>query len=218
MSDIASPPSAGLCLIGRSSSHFTRVVRILAWELGLDCAFQPVHDLGSRDPADFAGNPAMKLPVLRRGAQVSYGAENSCRTLAQWLPGTLRIVWTEQLPGLDARNAQELIWHGMAAQVQLVFGTQAARLPADNLYFAKAAEGLRNVLDWLDARIDSLLAALPPRDVSLLEITLYCLWEHLQFRPTIDTAPFGRLAAFAADFGQRPSARNTAYRFDTPPA
>jgi hypothetical protein len=34
------------CLIGRSSSHFTRVPRMLALELGIDCAFQPVYDLG----------------------------------------------------------------------------------------------------------------------------------------------------------------------------
>lgn len=52
------------CLIGRSSSHFTRVPRMLALELGVDLAFQPVYDLGSRQTADYGGNPAMKLPVL----------------------------------------------------------------------------------------------------------------------------------------------------------
>lgn len=218
MSDTLPPLNARCCLIGRSSSHFTRVARIVAWELGVTCELQPVYNLGSCNPDDFAGNPAMKLPVLHLGDTVSYGAENICRTLAERMPGTLRMLWTEQLPGPDARNAQELVWHAMAAQVQLVFGTQAAKLPADNLYFAKAADGMRRVLGWLDERIDGLLASLPPRDVSLLEVTLFCLWEHLLFRPTIDVSAFGRLAAFAENFGQRPSARNTAYRFDTPPA
>ncbi|MGN6235826.1 glutathione S-transferase N-terminal domain-containing protein [Dyella sp.] len=208
------------CLIGRSSSHFTRVPRMLALELGVDCAFQPVYDLGSRDVGDYGGNPAMKLPVLRLGnGQVAFGAENVARTLAELAPARIDMVWTEQLPGLEARNAQELVWHAMAAQVQLVFGMQAAKLPADNLYFAKAADGLANVLAWLEARIEAVLATLPPsRHVSLLELTLLCLIEHLRFRPTVALDAYPTLARFADTFGQRASAVQTAYRFDTPPA
>lgn len=208
------------CLIGRSSSHFTRVPRMLALELGIDCAFQPVYDLGSRHTTDYGGNPAMKLPVLRLGdGQVAFGAENVARTLAELAPSRIDLVWTEQLPGLEARNAQELVWHAMAAQVQLVFGTQAAKLPADNLYFAKAADGLANVLAWLEARIEAVLATLPPsRHVSLLELTLFCLIEHLRFRLTVALDAYPTLARFADTFGQRPSAQQTTYRLDTPPA
>ena len=87
------------CLIGRSSSHFTRVPRMLALELGIECAFQPVYDLGSRHTTDYGGNPAMKLPVLRLGdGQVAFGAENVARTLAELAPSRIDLVWTEQLP------------------------------------------------------------------------------------------------------------------------
>ena len=208
------------CLIGRSSSHFTRVPRMLALELGIDCGFQPVYDLGSRHTTDYGGNPAMKLPVLRLSdGQVAFGAENVARTLVELASGRIDMVWTEQLPGLEARNAQELVWHAMAAQVQLVFGTQAAKLPADNLYFAKAADGLANVLAWLEARIEAVLATLPlARHVSLLELTLFCLIEHLRFRPTVALHAYPTLASFTDTFGQRPSAQQTTYRFDTPPA
>lgn len=203
-------------LIGRSSSHFTRVVRIVAAELGVDCAFQPVYDLGSRDSADYGGNPAMKLPVLRLGAEAVFGTENICRTLIERFPADARVLLTEHLPGPAARNAQEMVWHAMAAQVQLVFGTQAAGLPAANLYFAKAAEGLVQVLAWLDEHVDAVLAALPVRDISLFEVTLFCLLEHLDFRPSVGWAGHPRLQAFVAAFGQRPSARATGYRFDRP--
>lgn len=209
------------CLIGRSSSHFTRVPRMLALELGVDCAFQPVADLRSRAVDDYAGNPAMKLPVLQlpEGA-LAFGAENIARTLATLAPPpTMPIVWTEQLPGLAARNAQELVWHAMAAQVQLVFGLQAAGLPADNVYFAKAADGLAQSLAWLDARLEDVLATLPPPPrLSLLELTAFCLVEHLRFRPTLALAPYPALLRFADRYGQRDAARQTAYRFDTPPA
>jgi glutathione S-transferase len=201
-------------LVGRSSSHFTRLARMFAEELGIPYTFVPVHDLASRDPADYAGNPALKLPVLVLPEGPVFGAENICRTLEARASKPQRIVWTGQLPDLRARNAQELVWHGMNAQVQLVFGMQVARLPGENVYFAKAADGFRNALAWLDANLESVLHALPPRDLSLLEASLFCLLEHLVFRDTLPVAPYRHLAAFAATWRERPAAVRTAYAFD----
>ena len=39
-------------LVGRSSSHFTRVARLLAYELGVEHDFSPVYELGSTDVRD----------------------------------------------------------------------------------------------------------------------------------------------------------------------
>lgn len=205
-----------LLLIGRSSSHFTRVARIVAAELELPLAFQPVYDLGSRERADYGDSPAMKLPVLRMDDELVFGTENICRTLADRVADA-GIVWTGASPHVQVRNAQELAWHAMAAQVQLVFGTQACGLPADNAYFAKAADGLRQSLAWLDAHLDAVLDELPPRRISLLEVTLFCVWEHLGFRPTVERVGYPRLERFAQQFAERPSARQTPYRFDAPP-
>ncbi|WP_244754162.1 glutathione S-transferase family protein [Rhodanobacter sp. B2A1Ga4] len=205
-------------ITGRSSSHFTRLVRVFALELGVACEFAPVYDLASLDARDYAGNPALKLPVLTKDGTTVFGAENICRVLAEFAPAQRRIVWPEDVRELQARNAQELIWHAMQAQVQLGFGTQVAQLPADSIYFAKAAAGLRNALQWLDERLLPVIATLPPRDLSLLEASLFCLVEHLAFRVTVPLAPYGHLAAFAREFGERASARHTAYCFDVPPA
>jgi len=200
-------------LVGRSSSHFTRLARLFAEELGVAYAFEPVYDLASRDPSDYAGNPALKLPVLVVPEGPVFGAENICRTLAARTGGS-RILWTEHLPDPRARNAQELVWHGMGAQVQLVFGMQVARLPAGNVYFTKATDGFRNALTWLDANLESVLQGLPPRDLSLLETSLFCLLDHLVFRDTLPLEPHRHLAAFAAAWRERPAARRTAYAFD----
>jgi len=206
-----------LRITGRSSSHFTRLARVFALELGVACEFVPVYDLASLDARDYAGNPALKLPVLTKGTATLFGAENICRVLAESAPEPQRIVWPEDVRDLQARNAQELVWHAMQAQVQLGFGTQIAKLPADSVYFVKAAAGLRNALAWLDETAPSVIQTLPPHDLSMLEISLFCLVEHLAFRTTVPLAPYARLTGFAGEFGRRASARDTAYRFDVSP-
>ncbi len=207
-----------LQLVGRSSSHFTRVAVLFAHELGVPFELVPLYDLTSTDAALYAGNPALKVPILRTGSSVLFGAENICRRLAELAPSPVNVVWPEQLCDDRARNAQELVWHGMAAQVQLVFGIAAAKLPADNLYFVKAREGFQAALHWLDGHLEGVLSLLPrARTTSLFEVTLFCLFEHIAFRGTLPLEPYPALARFCAGFSARPSAQRSAYRFDVPP-
>ncbi|MBK7858931.1 MAG: glutathione S-transferase family protein [Archangiaceae bacterium] len=203
-----------LQLIGRSSSHFTRVAAMFAHELGVPYELVAVHDITSSDSQVFAGNPALKLPSLRTESGLVFGCENICRKLARLSTRPRRIVWPEQEEDDEARNAHELLWHAMAAQVQWVIGTMVAKLPADNVYFAKGRAGFEGALQWLDAHVEAVLRALPPRDLSLFEVALFCLVEHLTFRQSLPVAPYPRLVAFAQTFGQRPSAQATPYRFD----
>jgi glutathione S-transferase len=206
-------------LVGRSSSLFTRVPAIFAHELRVPFELLPIHDMTAVDPAVYGGNPALKLPALRRDGSLVLGAENICRALADMADGTLRVVWPEQLREDVSRNAQELVWHAMAAQVQLVLGTIVGKLPADNVYFKKGRAGFEGALRWLDDNLASALGALPsPRDVSLFEVTLFCLIEHIAFRGTLPLDPYPSLRRFTADFALRPSAQSTVYRFDAPPA
>jgi glutathione S-transferase len=207
-----------LQIIGRSSSHFTRVPLIFAHELGIAVELVPIFDVTNTDAAIYAGNPALKMPTLRRGdGTLVFGAENICRTLAESSKTPRHIVWPEDLRGDTSRNAQELVWHGMAAQVQLVFGTMTNKLPADNAYFSKARSGFEGALQWLEAHWIEALGALPPRDLSLLEVTLFCLLEHIEFRGPLSLEPYPTLVHFTQTFRQWPSAQLTRYRFDTPP-
>jgi glutathione S-transferase len=206
-----------LRLTGRSSSHFTRVVRMVAHELGVPLELDVVHDLMSHDVATFHGNPALKIPTLHVGSSLLFGTENICRKLVEHAGrvGDPRVVLAEHVTDDLARSAQELTWHAMAAQVQLRVGIELAKLPADNVFFTKASAGLVGALAWLDQNADEVLARLPqPRAVSVLEVTLFCLLEHLTFRPTIALDSFPVLRAFAAAFAERESARRTPFQFD----
>ena len=205
-------------IIGRSSSLFTRVPLIFAHELALSFELTAIYDMTKVDPAVYAGNPALKLPTLRRAGSMVFGAENICRALVDLAAARLRIVWPEELRDDLSRNAQELVWHGMAAQVQLVFGTCVARLPANNIFFAKGRAGFEGALRWLDQNLAGALRSLPaPRDLSLFEVTLFCLMEHLTFRSTLPVAPYPSLVRFTQEFALRPSAQRTTYHLDTLP-
>jgi glutathione S-transferase len=209
-------------IIGRRSSHFTRVPLIFAYELGVPFEFVPVHDMTSVDSAIYAGNPALKLPTLRRAGSSLFGAENICRALVDLAEANKHVVWPEQTSSDLARNAHELVWHGMAAEVQLIFGTGVGSLSPDNIYFAKARKSFDGALQWLNNNLTSVLRDLPSsRDVSVFEVTLFCLVEHIAFRGTICTIslePYPALTRFAKQFASRLSAQRTPYRFDSPAA
>lgn len=207
-----------LQIVGRRSSHFTRIARIFAEELGVPYDVVPIYDMTAQSPAVYADNPALKLPILRSDAGVVFGTENICRALADYAHESSAIVWPEQLPANISRNAQELVWHCMTAQVQIVFGTLVAKLPAENLYFEKARAGFEGALGWLNAHLPEALNALPAsRQLSLFEVSLFCMIEHLHFRQTLPVEHYAKLEAFRKTFAARPSARNTPYQFDVAP-
>jgi glutathione S-transferase len=205
-------------LFGRSSSHFTRAPRIFAEELGVPYEIVPIYDMKERDPRQYSGNPALKLPTLRIGDEVIFGTENICRALTEYAGSPAGVVWPEQLRHPLQRNAQELVWHCMAAQVQIVVGTLIGKLPIENIYFEKALAGFTGALAWLDGHVEEVLASLPPsRKLSLFETTLFCLIEHLHFRQTLPVDGYAALAKFAATFGACSSAQRTPYKIDVRP-
>ncbi|MBL0219796.1 MAG: glutathione S-transferase [Myxococcales bacterium] len=210
-----------ILLTGRSASHFTRVARIFAHELAVPFELDIVQDLTSLDAAAYGGHPALKLPTLHVGDTQIFGTDNICRKLAE-IAGReddQRVVLSHQVSSDLVRAAQELVWHAMAVQVQLVIGVQVAKLSAESMFFTKAAAGMHGALGWLDERLDHVLAALPsPRDVSVFEVTLFCLVEHVMFRPTISLDAFPQLREYATRFAARESAQRTVFRFDPAPA
>ncbi|HEV8550054.1 MAG TPA: glutathione S-transferase family protein [Polyangiaceae bacterium] len=206
-----------LTLVGRSSSHFTRVARLYAAELGVPHDFSPVLALASTQSATFADNPALRVPSLRTPEGTWFGSLNICRELARRSPIEATLVWPEDLLRPLTANAQELTLEGMAAEVTVVMGRLAGLTdehPALEKPFARA----RGCARWLDANLDRALACLPERRLSFLEVTAYCFATHLEFRQLLSLAELPRLHAFTTAFGARPAAQATAYGFDQPPA
>jgi glutathione S-transferase len=213
----STPIPARIEIVGRQSSHYTRQVRLLAHELGVDCTLRPIHDLLSEDPAVFAGNPALKLPAVRHGETVVWGSLNACRWIARQAPdGVARVFWPDDAASPLQMNAHEVLAHAMAAQVEVVFHDIVSKRPADATS-RKRRTSLVLCLEWMDAHLDAIHAELPAQRIALFDLGLFCLLEHLPFRNPMDLSRMPRLTAFARSFGLRDSAQATPYRFDAPP-
>ena len=202
-----------LQILGRTGSLFTRLPLIFAEELGINYDFVGLEDLAALDPEEYAGNPALRMPILRDDDSVLYGSENICRSLAERAKAPAQIVWPEDLDDDLSRNAHELVWHCMAAQVQILMAEHVGKVPPNNVLLGKARAGLKGSLDWLEEHATDVVAALPKqRDLSLFEVALYCLVDHLQFGPTVSVENHQSLMAFARQFDARQSAQRTAFR------
>jgi glutathione S-transferase len=203
-----------LRIVGRSSSSFTRIVRIFAAELGVPYELRVVPDLLSTNREDYGGNPALKLPVLESPQGAWFGALNICRQLSLASERALSLVWPEALHSRLLVNAQELTNHALASEVALVMSALGGAQGGPQ--HSKLRQGLLNVLSWLEENVTSIRAELPAaRDLSYLEVALFCLVTHLEFRDVLPLAPYPKLADFCQTFAERPSARDTPYQFDS---
>lgn len=207
--------SAPFTIVGRSSSTFTRVTRIFAAELGVPYALEVVRDLRSLEASEYGGNPALKVPSLRTPEATWFGALNACRALARASEQKLRIVWPEALEQPLLGNMQELVLQAMSTEVGLIM-SGISDGSTESVHRAKLSKSLGNVMLWLDQHVRAGLAAMPAeRDLSYLEVTLFCLVTHLDFRNIMVMTPYCELAAFSRDFGARAACLETEFRFDS---
>jgi glutathione S-transferase len=206
------PPA--LTLIGRSSSHFTRIARIYAAELGLEHGYEPVLDIQSTDESTFQ-NPLLTVPTLHTPEGSYFGSLPICRELARRAPPAVRLVWPEDLTQPVSANAQEITTSAMTAGVSVIMA-RGAGLGDDHALLTKPAARLRFAIAWLEAHLDAALATLPAERLSFLEVSTFCFLTHLGVRELGSIEDRPRLSAFCQAFGARPSARQTPYFFDQP--
>jgi len=201
-------------LVGRTSSHFTRVTRIFAAEMRVDYSFRVAPDLMSLDSSDYGGNPALRLPTLRTLKGAWFGALNICRELSRQSIAQTRVVWPEDLDRPLLANAQELVLQAMSTEVALIMAGIAGE-DLSGKQELKMRTSLVGSLRWLEESAPEALAALPEgRDISYLEVTLFCLVTHLEFREVLASEGYPELNAFCQRFAARASAQTTPYRFD----
>jgi hypothetical protein len=199
-------------LLGRSSSHFTRVARIFALDLEVAHDFRPVLDLTTVDPSAYAQNPALKIPVWVDEQGSLFGAENICHALRRQSKKTAAsVILRGDVPNRAVANAEELTLHVMSCGVSLIMAKAGGSAAPP-----KVMPSLLNSLLYLDETLTATLAALPStRLLSFFEVALFCVVTHLEFRDVADASGFRRLQDFCLTFAERDCAKATPYRFDS---
>lgn len=201
-------------LVGRSSSSFTRIARFYAAELGVEYEFRQVDDLLSLERADYCGNPALKVPVLELSPERHlFGSLNICRWFEEVSASEKRCLWPEDLKGISERSACETTTQALSTSVSLILA--GAQIGRDNPYVEKVHRSLSNSLLWLDRWIAG-EERLPcdSSTVNFLEVSLYCLYRHLEFREVLALDDFRAIAGFCEAVDDRAGAKATPYGFD----
>jgi glutathione S-transferase len=201
-----------LRIVGRSSSHFTRVVRIFAEECEVPCELQLVPSLLASDADVYGGHPGLRVPTLLTAEGPVFGSLPSCRALASLATRAVDMVWPEHTRAPLAVNALELAVQAMSTEVTWIMTTTARG--ESSPYALKSQAALKGMLSWLDAHVDEALNSLPTRDLSYLELSLFCLVDHLEFRKVTTIEEYPHLVRCRDAFAERPSARATPFRFD----
>ena len=148
-------------IVGRSSSSFTRVVRIFAVALAVEHSFRPVMDLTSLDAAPYAGNPALKIPTLVTAEGPWFGSENICRELARRAGRRTEVVLRGDVDDRLVANFEELTVQAMTTEVAFVM----AKMSGGNAVPPKLIRSLESTLRWLDEHVDRALSLLPPQRI-----------------------------------------------------
>ena len=159
-----------LVLYGTPRSHFTRIVRILGHELGLEYQWIDVGNIGTAEA--FGGNPLMAVPVLADGDRTIWNSHDICRYLVE----------REQA---DPLGVETLDWMGrrfltvihgvMNAEVRLILAERSGLETRGVVVFDKTRETIRQGLGWLDANVETY------RGLTYPAVCVTAMWDHLLF-------------------------------------
>jgi len=189
-------------------SHFSRKCRIVLREIGLACEESYVPNLLSADPADFGGNPILRVPVLRDGPHWVIESDQIVRYLLEsYDHGRDRFAFFSM--STAQRNALSIVSAVMGAEVELILSKRSGLAEhAGGIYFSRYREVIGHGLAWLERNA---AAIWPEVEFSYLDIALLCMWDHLRYNRLHDeTASWRWIEARALRHASRESVAVTA--------
>jgi glutathione S-transferase len=196
---------AKLELIGTPLSHFTRKVRIVLHELGVDYELVRAPGVMATATAPYGDHPLMRVPTLRHGDQAIFESDHIARyVVARFDPDDRLAVRGEAIAEL---NWLAVINGVMDNEVVWILAARGGLTNLDELvYFRKLRAAIDSGLAWLDREVD------PERErFDYGDVAMMCMWQHIAYyRLVPDLDRHARLAARVARFVDRPSIAATA--------
>ena len=189
-------------LFGTPLSHYTRKLRILFAELGVDFEFVRTTSVLAASPDAYGANPLMRVPTLVDGGVMLIESDHIARYIVgKHDPGDRFGVRSENPRDLDRLAITNGI---MANEVVLILAKRGGLEDIDGVaYFRKLRAANASGLAWLDADID-----LDSR-FDYADMTMICMWQHALHYQLASADRYGRIAARVAQFADRPSVAST---------
>jgi glutathione S-transferase len=193
-----------LQLIGTPLSHFTRKLRIVLAELGVDFALVRPPGVLAPTPDSYGGNPLMRVPTLRDGDTTLIDSDHIARYLVHKHDPSDRLGVCSQAP-VDL-NRLALANGIMANEVVLLLARRAGLDDIEGVaYFRKLLTGIDQALAQLDRDV-----AIDAPGFDYGDIALICMWQHIQhYQLRADLDRHARIAARVARCADRPSVAST---------
>ncbi len=189
-------------LLGTPLSHFTRKLRILFAELGVDFEFVRTTSVLAPSAAAYGNNPLMRVPTLLDGDVTLIESDHIARYVVDKNDPDDRF-------GVFSANPRDLnrlaVTNGiMANEVVLILAKRGGLEDIDGVaYFRKLRAAIDSALAWLDADVD-----LDAR-FDYADMTMICMWQHGLHYQLVAAHRFSRVAARVAQFADRPSVAST---------
>ena len=189
-------------LVGTPLSHFTRKLRILFAELGVDFEFVRTTSVLAPSPEAYGDNPLMRVPTRVDGRVTLIDSDHIARYVVDKYDPADRF-------GVRSDHARDLnrlaVANGiMANEVVLILARRGGLEDLDGVsYFRKLRAAIDRGLAWLDADVD-----LDAR-MNYADMTMICMWQHVLHYQSAPTDRYSRIAARVAQLAERPSVAST---------
>ena len=192
-------------LHGTPLSHFTRKIRILLAELGVEFDFVNPPGLLGTDATAYGDNPLMRIPTFVHGGETVIESDHIARhVVAAYDPGDRFGVRSERVLDLNRLAVANGI---MANEVVLILAKRGGLADLEGVvYFRKLVTAIEGGLAWLDARTDPDAAGFDYRDIATI-----CMWQHLaHYRLVRGLERYPRIASRVARLVTRAAVASTA--------
>jgi glutathione S-transferase len=191
-----------LSLHGTPLSHFTRKIRILLGELGVQHEMVWLPSVMATSPGVFGDNPLMRVPTLVDGDRMLIESDH----IARYLVGRYDASdWFGVKTDDPAAMSLLAVANGIMSNEVVIILAKRGGLEIDGVvYFKKLVAAIEAGLAWLDRT----LAMDAP--MSYGDITLICMWQHLRHYGVIGGLErFARIAQRVDQFTARPAVAST---------
>jgi glutathione S-transferase len=191
-------------LYGTPLSHFTRKIRVLFAELGVDFDFVRPTSILVESPETYGENPLMRVPTLVHGSDTLIESDHIARyVVGKWDPQDRFGVRSEEVSHL---NRLAVVNGIMANEVTLILAKRGGLTDLESVaYFRKLVGAIQRGLAWLDAHVEPEGPGFDYGDIATI-----CMWQHLLHYRLVDGLDrHARIAARVARFSERASVAST---------